>query len=125
MQPVDHHGLRDDEAADEEEDRVVGEGAEDDVGRGIPLRGRRGGLEQRDERHAQQRGHGDRDRLGDPPHDDEGEDGGEAMLVRLEVERDQQHRREHHGAEEQAHGAAAALEALLGRREAPLLLLLV
>ena len=107
-------GLGDDEAADEEEDRVVGEQPEHDVNGAVALGRRRRGLEQRAEHDAEKRRHRDRDRLGEPPDDHEREDGGEAVLVPVEVERDQQHRREDDRAEEQADDAAAALEALLG-----------
>ncbi len=125
MEAVYHHGLGDDEAADEQEDRVVGEGREDHIRRGIALRRWWCGLEQRDESHAKQRRHRDRDRLGDPPHDHEGQDGREAVLVRLQVEGDQEHRRKHQRPQEEAHGAAAAFEALLGGREPTGLALLV
>jgi hypothetical protein len=78
--------------------------------------GRRG-LEQRHQRHAEQRRDRDRDRLGDPPGHDEREDGCEPVLVRLEVERDQQDEREQERPEEQADCPPPALEALLGGGE--------
>ena len=55
-----------------------------------------------------------RDRLGDPPGDDEREDGGEPVLIGLEVERDQQDEREQQRPDEQTHRPPSALEALLG-----------
>ena len=45
----------------------------------------------------------------------EREDGGEPVLVWLEVEGDQQHGGEHDRPEEEPDGASLALEALLGR----------
>jgi hypothetical protein len=122
VQPVHHHRLGDDEAADEEHHRVVGEQREHDVYRRVVLRRRRRGLEQGAEDDAHQRGHRDGNRLGHPPDDDKGEDRGEPVLISVEVEGNQQHDREYDGAQKQPDRAALALEALLGLRQLPFLL---
>jgi hypothetical protein len=122
VQAVHDHRLGDDEAADEQEDGVVGEEAEHHVHGAVALGRRRRGLEERAQHHAQHRRHRDRDRLGEPPDDHEGEDGREPVLVPVEVERDDQHYREHDRPEEQPDGSAASLEALLRLRQSSFLL---
>jgi hypothetical protein len=117
VQPVHDHRLGDDEGADEQQDRRVGEAAEDVVGRRLAFLQLRHRFEQRGQADPQQGGDRDRDRLADPPDNDEREDRRQPVLIAVEVERQQQDHDEQHRAQHQADVAAQPFEALLGRRQ--------
>ena len=55
----------------------------------------------------------ERQRLGDPQHDDEREDRREGVLILVEIQRRQEHHEERGGPEEEPGRAASAFEAFL------------